>query len=151
MPCPQPRGVDETARVYHVDWWRGGLAARGAGATGRARAADRRAHSDDPEDQARLSAFLQGLQKFGWAVGRNVRIETRWSRGDFRKYVAELVALTPDVILAAGSAGVGPLLQATRTLPIVFVTVPDRLVPGSSTPSPGRVVTPPDLPRSNTA
>ena len=89
--------------------------------------------ADDPEDQARLAAFLQGLQEFGWAVGRNVRIETRWSRGnaaDARKYVAELVALAPDVILATGSASVGPLLQATRTLPIVFVTVPDPVGAG---------------------
>ena len=89
--------------------------------------------ADDPEDQARLAAFLQGLQEFGWAVGRNVRIETRWSRGnaaDARKYVAELVALSPDVILATGSASVGPLLQATRTLPIVFVTVPDPVGAG---------------------
>src|SRR5262245_33714729 len=84
--------------------------------------------ADDPEDQARLVAFVQGLQEFGWAVGRNVRIEIRWSKGnaaDVRKYVSELVALAPDVILATGSAAVGPLLQATRTLPIVFVTVPD--------------------------
>jgi len=86
--------------------------------------------ADDPEDQARLAAFLQGLQEFGWAVGRNVRIETRWSRGDFRKYVAELVALMPDVILATGAAAVGPLLQVTRTLPIVFVTVPDPVGAG---------------------
>ena len=89
--------------------------------------------ADDPEDQARLAAFLQGLQEFGWAVGRNVRIETRWTRGnaaDVRKYVAELIALTPDVILATGSAAVGPLLQVTRTLPIVFVTVPDPVGAG---------------------
>ena len=89
--------------------------------------------ADDPEDQARLAAFLQGLQEFGWAVGRNIRIETRWSRGnaaDARKYAAELVALAPDAILTTGGAGVEPLLQATRTLPIVFVTVPDPVGAG---------------------
>jgi putative ABC transport system substrate-binding protein len=89
--------------------------------------------ADDPEDQARFAAFAQGLQESGWAVGRNVRIETRWSRGslsDARKYVDELVALAPDVILATGSVAVGPLLQATRTLPVVFVTVPDPVADG---------------------
>src|SRR6516165_3616257 len=78
--------------------------------------------SDDPESQARLMAFAQGLQQLGWAVGRNVRIETRWGAGDadrYRKYAVELVALAPDVILANGSA-LGPLQQATRTVPIVF-------------------------------
>src|SRR5262249_41622358 len=67
--------------------------------------------SDDSESQARLMAFAQGLQQLGWAVGRNVRIETRWGAGDadrYRKYAAELVALAPDVILANGSA-LGPL------------------------------------------
>src|SRR6185437_16193112 len=89
--------------------------------------------ADDPEDQARLAAFLQGLQEFGWAVGRNARVDTRWSRGnaaEARKNVAELVALRPDVILATGSAIVGPVLQATRTLPIVFVAVPDPVGAG---------------------
>ena len=89
--------------------------------------------ADDPEDQARFAAFAQGLQESGWAVGRNIRIETRWSRGslsDARKYIDELVALGPDVILATGSAAVGPLLQATRTLPVVFVTVPDPVAAG---------------------
>ena len=110
--------------------------------------------ADDPEDQARLGAFLQGLQEFGWAVGRNVRVETRWSRGnaaDARKNVAELIALAPDVILATGSAGVVPVLEETRTLPIVFVTLPDPVGAGvvDSLARPG--VTPPDLPRSNTA
>src|SRR5262245_3530394 len=61
--------------------------------------------SDDPEGQARIAAFLQGLQEWGWAVGRNVRIEDRWAVGDaerIRGYAEELVALRPDVILAAG-------------------------------------------------
>jgi putative ABC transport system substrate-binding protein len=83
---------------------------------------------DDPEGQARLAAFLQGLQQMGWIDGRNARIDTRWAAGNSdytRKYAAELPTLAPDVILAAGSQSVGPLLQATRTVPIVFVHVPD--------------------------
>jgi putative ABC transport system substrate-binding protein len=82
--------------------------------------------ADDPEGQARLTAFAQGLQEFGWSEGRNVRIEYRWSAGQAeraRKYAAELVALAPDVILATGSPSVMPLLELTRTLPIVFVQV----------------------------
>jgi putative ABC transport system substrate-binding protein len=68
--------------------------------------------ADDPEGQARIAAFLQGLQQLGWAEGRNLQIDTRWGAGDadrFRKYAAELVALAPDVILAAGGAVVPPL------------------------------------------
>jgi putative tryptophan/tyrosine transport system substrate-binding protein len=82
----------------------------------------------DPEGQARLAAFLQGLQGSGWVDGRNVRIETRWSAGDpnrARASAAELVALAPDVILADGATTVGPLLSASRTVPLVFVNVTD--------------------------
>ena len=82
---------------------------------------------DNPDAQARLAAFLQELQQFGWAVGRNLRIDLRWAAGDVdrnRQYAAELVALAPDVILATGS-GVPALKQATRTVPIVFTIVPD--------------------------
>jgi putative tryptophan/tyrosine transport system substrate-binding protein len=82
----------------------------------------------DPEGQVRLAAFVQGLQELGWTVGRNVRIDFRWAVGDVdrnRRNAAELVALAPDVILAAGSFGVGQLQQATRTVPIVFVNVID--------------------------
>ena len=89
--------------------------------------------ADDSEGQARSAAFLQGVQQLGWTDGRNVRIDTRWAAGDadrIRRYVAELVALAPDVILATGSATVGPLLQATRTVPIVFVGVPDPVGSG---------------------
>jgi len=89
--------------------------------------------ADDLEGQARSAAFLQELQQLGWTDGRNVRIDTRWAAGDadrIRRYVAELVALAPDVILATGSATVGPLLQATRTVPIVFVGVPDPVGAG---------------------
>ena len=112
------------------------MAARGARAAGRADAAHRRAHdlaADDPEGQARVAAFLQGLQQLGWTVGRNVRIDIRWAAGNaerIRKYAAELVALAPDVILAAGSPAVGPLLQATRTVPIVFAHVADPVGAG---------------------
>ena len=89
--------------------------------------------ADDPEAQARHAAFLQGLQEFGWAVGRNVRIDSRWGAGDadrIGKMAAELAAQAPDVILATGGITVAPLLKATRTLPIVFVIVPDPVGAG---------------------
>ncbi len=89
--------------------------------------------ADDPEGQARITAFVQGLQQLGWTDRGNVRIDTRWSAGnpnEIRKYVTEFVALAPDVILAAGGATVGPLLQATRTVPIVFTLVPDPVGAG---------------------
>jgi putative ABC transport system substrate-binding protein len=89
--------------------------------------------ADDREGQARLAAFLQTLQELGWIDGRNVHIETRWCAGDgerVRKYTAEIVALTPDVILASGGSVVGVLLQATRTIPIVFTQTPDPIGAG---------------------
>src|SRR5262245_54982332 len=89
--------------------------------------------ADDPEGQARLSAFAQSLQQLGWTIGRNVQIDTRWAAGDaerFRRYAAELVALAPDVILAVGAAAVGPLRQVTRTVPIVFVNTSDPVGAG---------------------
>jgi putative ABC transport system substrate-binding protein len=89
--------------------------------------------ADDPFAQARQGAFLQGLQQSGWTIGRNVRIDTRWSAGStdlMRKHVAELIALAPDVFLATGTPSLGPLLQATRTVPIVFVLVPDPVGAG---------------------
>ena len=88
---------------------------------------------DDLVGQARIAAFLQGLQHTGWTDGGNVRIDYRWSAGDdegVRKYAAELVALAPDVILATGSATVGALLQATRTIPIVFPIAVDPVGAG---------------------
>jgi putative ABC transport system substrate-binding protein len=87
----------------------------------------------DPEAQTRLAAFAQGLERLGWTIGRNIRIETRWTAGDperIRTGVAELLALEPDAILATGSTTVGPLRRATRTVPIVFVTVPDPVGAG---------------------
>jgi putative ABC transport system substrate-binding protein len=89
--------------------------------------------SDDPEAQVRNTAFAQTLAQLGWAVGQNLHIEYRWAAGDaerIRRYAAELVALTPDVILTTGAAGVGPLLQVTRTVPVVFVLVPDPVGAG---------------------
>jgi ABC-type uncharacterized transport system substrate-binding protein len=89
--------------------------------------------ADDPEGQARLTAFLQGLQQLGWTDGRNVRIDSRWGAGDSdrsRRYAAELVALAPDVILASGTSTMGPLLRATRTVPIVFTQVTDPVGAG---------------------
>jgi putative ABC transport system substrate-binding protein len=82
--------------------------------------------ADDPEGQARKTAFVQALQQFGWTDGRNGRIETRWGTdaGNTRRYVAELVALAPDVIVAAGSAAMAALQQTTRTVPIVFMHNP---------------------------
>jgi putative ABC transport system substrate-binding protein len=81
------------------------------------------AAADDPEFQARVGAFLQGLQQSGWTIGRNVRIDTRWATtntDEVRRHAAELAALAPDVILAGGSTPAAPLLQATHTVPIVF-------------------------------
>jgi len=90
--------------------------------------------ADDPEAQPRLLAFAQGLQELGWTVGRNLRIDTRWAASDAdraRKYAAELVALAPDIIVANGASVLGPLQQATRAVPIVFVNVPDPVGGGN--------------------
>jgi putative ABC transport system substrate-binding protein len=85
------------------------------------------------DQQTSVAAFLEALQQLGWAEGRNVRIDIRWGEGrisEIRRHAAELVALTPDVILATGSVGMGPLLQATRTIPIVFCNVTDPVGAG---------------------
>jgi len=87
----------------------------------------------DPEHRARLAAFAQSLQQLGWIVGRNVQIETRAGAGDsdgIHRHAAELVALAPDVILATGGSVVGPLLQVTRSIPIVFTQTPDPVGAG---------------------
>jgi putative ABC transport system substrate-binding protein len=89
--------------------------------------------AEDSEVRIRLTTFRQALQGLGWTDGRNVHIETRFAGGnaaDLRKYAVELAALAPDVILAMGSAGLPPVLQATRTVPIVFVLVPDPVGSG---------------------
>jgi putative tryptophan/tyrosine transport system substrate-binding protein len=91
------------------------------------------ASADGMDAQARQAAFVDGLQQLGWTDGSNVRIDTRWGGAkpdDIRKYAAELVALAPDVILAAGNAPVERLLQATRAVPIVFVIVLDPVGSG---------------------
>jgi putative ABC transport system substrate-binding protein len=88
---------------------------------------------EDPEAQARVAAFLQGLQQLGWAAGRNVLIDTRWAGGDIervRKYAVELVDLAPDVILAPSDSVVVPVQHATRTVPIVFTQVIDPVSSG---------------------
>jgi putative tryptophan/tyrosine transport system substrate-binding protein len=89
--------------------------------------------ANDTEGQARVTSFLQGLQQLGWTDGGNARIDARWSAGnaeDVRKYAAELVALASDVILSNGTPAVAALLQATRTVPIVFTAVADPVGAG---------------------
>jgi putative ABC transport system substrate-binding protein len=91
------------------------------------------ATADDPEYQTRVAAFHQALGQLGWTIGRNVRIDTRWATAnaaDIRRHAAELAALAPDVILAHGAATVGPLLQVTRSVPIVFPVVVDPVGAG---------------------
>jgi putative ABC transport system substrate-binding protein len=89
--------------------------------------------ADHPDAQARHAAFLQALRQLGWTEGGNVQIEARWSAGDAaitREQAAELAALTPDVILAIGSLGAAAILQATRSVPVVFAVVPDPVGSG---------------------
>src|SRR5262249_46707681 len=101
------------------------------------------ATADDPEYQPRMKAFRQGLALLGWTDGRNVQVDTRWAAtnaDDIRKHAVELAALAPDAILAgSGTTTVAPLLQATRTVPIVFVVVIDPVGAGfvSSLARPG--------------
>ena len=89
--------------------------------------------ADDKEGRARIDAFVQGLRELGWIDGRNVQLDIRWAAGGDRirqQYAAELVALSPDVIMASGGSVVGPLLQATRTVSIVFTQTPDPVGAG---------------------
>ena len=89
--------------------------------------------ADDPEWPPRSNAFIQGLQERGWSDGRNMRVEYRWGLGDhdrLRKYAAELLALAPDVTLAAGAPAVASLQQSNRSVPIVFVNVLDPVGAG---------------------
>jgi putative tryptophan/tyrosine transport system substrate-binding protein len=89
--------------------------------------------ANDPVSRARIAAFQQGLQQWGWTEGRNVRIDILWPGGSaeaIRKHSAELAALAPDVILAHGGATVGPLLMATSAVPVVFVAVTDPVGAG---------------------
>ena len=98
--------------------------------------------ADGPDSKARISALADTLQRLGWEEGRNIRFDYRWSEGNAelaRKYAAELVALKPDVIVASGGSVVGPLLQVTRAIPIVFLQTPDPVGAGfvSSLAQPG--------------
>ena len=89
--------------------------------------------ADDAEAQVRVGAFLQALALLGWTIGRNVRIDTRWAAAnaaEVRRHAAELVALAPDVILAHGASTLGAMLQASRTVPIVFAIVADPVGAG---------------------
>jgi putative ABC transport system substrate-binding protein len=89
--------------------------------------------SDDPEAQLRVGAFLQELRQLGWIIGGNLRVDYRWGGGNadvIRKHATELAAVAPDVILAHGASTVGPLLQATRTVPVVFPVVSDPVAAG---------------------
>jgi putative tryptophan/tyrosine transport system substrate-binding protein len=98
--------------------------------------------ADDSVGQTWFAAFAQGMQQLGWEAGRNVQIDTRWGAGDterFRRYATELVALAPDVIVGTASSIVADLQQASRTIPIVFVTTADPVGSGlvASLPRPG--------------
>jgi ABC-type uncharacterized transport system substrate-binding protein len=89
--------------------------------------------ADDPESQARMTAFVQELAQLGWIADRNVKIDSRWGAGDserVRRYAAELVALAPDVIVATSSQAIAALIDATRTVPIVFAGLPDPVGAG---------------------
>jgi putative tryptophan/tyrosine transport system substrate-binding protein len=102
--------------------------------------------ADDPEAPVRVGAFAQGLQELGWTIGRNLRIEYRWSAGDadrIRGYAAELSALSPDVIIAYGGAHAAAVQQAAPTVPIVFLSVNDPVAAGlvASLARPGRNAT----------
>ena len=135
---PRRRGDRmKTARVHHAARRRGGawpLAARAQQPERMRRIGVLVPYAEnDPEAKARFAAFLQGLQQSGWTDGGNVRIDARWTAGsadDTRKHAAELAASAPDVILTHGSSTVGPLLQVTRAVPIVFVVVPEPVGAG---------------------
>ena len=91
------------------------------------------AAANDAEFQTWVGAFLQALAQLGWTIGRNMRIDIRWAttnHAEIRRHAAELAALAPDVILASGTSTVGPMLQATRTVPIVFPIVVDPIGAG---------------------
>jgi putative tryptophan/tyrosine transport system substrate-binding protein len=116
-----------------------GAAAAGWPLAARAQQADRvrrigvLMNVDDADQRVSYAAFLQVLQELGWTDGHNVRIDTRWAGGsasEIRKQAAELVALAPDVIVASGTAGLGPLLENSRTVPIVFANVADPVGAG---------------------
>ena len=127
----------EKARVHHPARRRGG----GVAVAARAQQPERMrrvgvllpAAADDPVFQDRVGAFLQGLERSGWTIGRNVRIDTRWATAnaaEIRKHAADLAARAPDVILAHGGSTVGSLLEVTRSVPIVFPVIGDPVGAG---------------------
>src|SRR6516165_4027402 len=141
MNDPQPEGhmASYIRRRKFLATLGGGAAAWPLGARAQQRERMRRIGvlmhlaADDPEGQRRVAAFLQGLQEAGWAVGRNVDIDMRWAAGEadrYRRYAMEIVALTPDVIVTSATPSIRAMQQATRTLPIVFVLVPDAVGTG---------------------
>jgi putative tryptophan/tyrosine transport system substrate-binding protein len=112
---PLAARAQQTERMRRISFLSGGL------------------NPSEPDTQANITAFQQGLEQLGWSVGRNVRIDYRWAlgnSGNLRKYAEELAALAPDVILTSGNASMPALLQATRTVPIVFVNVADPVGSG---------------------
>jgi len=138
MPCPEPLGVSMKRRVFIT--LLGGVAAAWPLFV-RAQQGERvrrigvlmPAAANDLEFQTWLGAFVQELALLGWTIGRNVRIDIRWATAnanDIRRHAAELAALAPDVILAHGTSTVGPLLQATRAVPIVFPVAVDPVGAG---------------------
>jgi putative tryptophan/tyrosine transport system substrate-binding protein len=101
---------------------------------------------DDAEFQARVGAFLQGLAQLGWTEGRNLHIDVRWAAGDveaMKRFAKELVALQPDLIFTSSTPATAAMLQATRTIPVIFVLVADPVGGGfvASLPRPGGNVT----------
>jgi len=137
MPCSEPWGLAMRRREFIT--LVGGAAAWPLAA--RAQQSERMRRigvhtgttADDPDGKARFAAFEQALGQLGWTPGRNVRIDYRFSGGDTatsRKQAEELVALAPDVIVTSGSFSTGILLQATRTVPVVFTIVPDPVGSG---------------------
>jgi hypothetical protein len=128
MPRPEPRRGNETTGIHHASRQRRSrMTGRRACTTTRTDAADRRAYEHDrrrSRRSGRIAAFQQGLQQLGWVAGRNVRIEYRWGAGNanlYKRYAPELVALAPDVLLAAGGTAAGALQQVIpTTVPIIF-------------------------------
>jgi ABC transporter substrate binding protein len=127
----------EAAGISRRTGWCGGnVAGGGTGAAARADAAHwcaEFARCGRSAVAGRMTAFVQALQQHGWTEGRNVTIETRWGGGDserLRRHARELVALSPNVILAVTVSSMAPLQQATRTVPIVFVQVTDAVGAG---------------------
>ena len=89
--------------------------------------------ADDPDGQSRLAAFLQGVQEAGWIVGRNVAIDVRWAAGNVKsmnQFAKELVAREPDLIFVTSTPATGAMVQATRTVPVIFVLVADPVGSG---------------------